>query len=888
MDTFQNWTRNIEAPVVEFASPKDLAELCSVVRAAEGAGLPVHAVGSAWSYSAPAHCAGVVVRTDGLADFPPVLQQAVRPGAGEGRLWLAVGGGITLRNLSLALDGAARPDGRPGVPAELRNGRRWTLPTLGGSGGQTLAGAIATGTHGGDAARGPIGDYVRALVVVGSGGQVTIAQDQHVVDVPAYEQALRAAGQLPPEVTVREFRHPRALAAAVVGLGRFGVVHAAVLEVHDETEVALVEHRRASTWRTVRADLTAAVDRAVAGDEFLSVVVNPVARPDGDRKVLVSTRKSLQRTDLAAAGRHFGLGDQASTPVLDERARTGMPAELGQALCAKELPGPLHAIARILGLSTDRRLGDFLADLLNATTALGLPQLVETATSAVIDAIQPTARPSDHKPWLVHGTRWEVGDFFDYSSDCYRMDFVELFFPVNDQLPARVDEVIGVFEQLRARGVALGGYLSLRFLRGSQSLLAPACFDRTCALEVAMPRGLTGNRAALALLHELAQRHGGFLHWGQLNELDAASVAGMFGGRLGEWRSELRAWEGTASTFGNAFTRGRGLEPDRAADWTQWTDAGIAAGGPPALVGRLPFVVGRDRLVHTADRLGGTWRAVRPEPVGAGARPLVLASARRLEVFVADPGGRVLRARQGADGQFPAWQPLAGEGLDGDVHGAAHLDGRIEVVARGDFQRGREALHAWPLVGELWNGLTPMASGRLGGPPSVGLRSVGGSDQLVVVAAGERGYVRWSAQHGPGSTSPWTAWQDLGAVAGSHPVVFRAPDGVARVVVVDGAGRGFEAVELTGQLAVRWQPWRALPDNERLDPSTVLTPAGAWLFGLGLDGRLLASRLDGSGWSAWQDLGGHFTSPVAASASSEGVLVAGVRADTGQLVYRAT
>lgn len=887
MDTFQNWTQNIEAPVAGFATPKTLAELRQVVLDAEAAGLPVHAVGSAWSYSAPAHCEGIVVRTEALSGFPAALQASITAADTGPRLLLAVGGGITIRNLSLALDGKPRPDGRPGPPAELLRGRRWSMPTLGGSGGQTLAGATGTGTHGGDAARPAIGDYLHALLLIGSGGQVTLIQRAAVVDVDLLRDKLIAEGELPADGTVRELRGDAALDAAVVSLGRFGVLHSAVLEVHDETERALVEHRNPGTWRQLSRELPALVERAVTGDEYLEVLINPVAQPDGDRKTVLSRRKSLPLGDLPTAGRTFGLGDQASTPVTEERARAGLPPELGQALCAKELPPLLAEVARLLGLPTDRRLGDVLADLLNLTTTLGLPQLVEVATTAVTEGVKPVRRPSDNQPWLVHGTRWEVGDFFDYDIDCYRMDFAELFFPADADLAARVDGVLGVFDSVRAQGIALGGYVSLRFLRGSRSLLAPAPFERSCAIEVAFLRGLTGNRQALTLLHEYALAHGGRLHWGQLNETDSAAVTRMFGAALTGWRQELLAAEGDSATFSTAFTRTRGLEADRPVDWTQWTDGGIRAGGPPTLLGQQAFLADQHRIVHTTTTIGGGWQQVRPEPVGARARVSALASARRLELLATGPTGHVLRSRQEAGGQFPRWEALGGPGLDGDPAGAAHQDGKLELFGRGDFQRQRQLLQAETIwVSGPWSPLGGISSGRLGGPPSVCGRGFNGSDQLVVVASGATGLVRWSAQHGPGSGSEWTPWQDLGHQPGSHPLAFRDPGGVVRVLVIDHAGRAHEAVELTGELAVRWQPWRPLPEGPRLDPTIGLTGAGSWLLGLGRDGRLLGSHLDAGTWSAWQDLGGALCGPVAAGASADGVLVAGVRRGDAQLVSR--
>lgn len=47
----------------------------------------------------------------------------------------------------------------------------WAFHTLGGAGGQTVVGALSTGTHGGDFDRPPVADCVVALHVVADGGQ---------------------------------------------------------------------------------------------------------------------------------------------------------------------------------------------------------------------------------------------------------------------------------------------------------------------------------------------------------------------------------------------------------------------------------------------------------------------------------------------------------------------------------------------------------------------------------------------------------------------------------------------------------------------------------------------------------------------------------------------
>src|SRR5262249_51989479 len=50
-------------------------------------------------------------------------------------------------------------------------GGPWAFPTLGGAGGQTVFGALTTGTHGGDFHMPPIADSVMALHLVADGGK---------------------------------------------------------------------------------------------------------------------------------------------------------------------------------------------------------------------------------------------------------------------------------------------------------------------------------------------------------------------------------------------------------------------------------------------------------------------------------------------------------------------------------------------------------------------------------------------------------------------------------------------------------------------------------------------------------------------------------------------
>ena len=96
------------------------------------------------------------------------------------------------------------------------------LPTSGASNGQTIAGAIATGTHGAANSVGAMQDFVVGLHVIGEDGRhYFIERASRPVVSPSFVARLGAE--------VR--RDDQLFDAALVSFGSFGLVHAVLLEV---------------------------------------------------------------------------------------------------------------------------------------------------------------------------------------------------------------------------------------------------------------------------------------------------------------------------------------------------------------------------------------------------------------------------------------------------------------------------------------------------------------------------------------------------------------------------------------------------------------------------------------------------------------------------------
>jgi L-gulono-1,4-lactone dehydrogenase len=173
---WRNWAGTATATPARWCQPRDEAEICAAVKDAAPAGLRVRALGAGHSFTSAA-------ATDGVA-----LDLSLWTGitAADSRTGLVtVRSGTTLRALNAAL-------GEFGL----------AMANLGDIDAQTIAGALATGTHGTGARLGGLATQVEALDLVLADGS---------------------------PVTCSASARPDLFAAARVGLGALGVVTAVTL-----------------------------------------------------------------------------------------------------------------------------------------------------------------------------------------------------------------------------------------------------------------------------------------------------------------------------------------------------------------------------------------------------------------------------------------------------------------------------------------------------------------------------------------------------------------------------------------------------------------------------------------------------------------------------------
>jgi D-arabinono-1,4-lactone oxidase len=245
---------------VEF-QPANKAELVAAVTRSAQARRSLRALGSNWSLS-EAGVADDVVCTDKLEfhlsqpyapGSRPLTASQLRGGVNDflkkvcagderalGRYFVHVEAGIKIRKLLLDLKGCGL-----------------ALPTMGAGGGQSLAGALATGTHGADFQVPPLVEWIRAIHLVGPGGQEWWITPE--VSLFATERVLNLQDWCD---DARIVANDHAFDAVRVGVGRMGVIYSMILEV--VPAYSLIEVNFEDEWGKIREQL--GVSRANAAD----------------------------------------------------------------------------------------------------------------------------------------------------------------------------------------------------------------------------------------------------------------------------------------------------------------------------------------------------------------------------------------------------------------------------------------------------------------------------------------------------------------------------------------------------------------------------------------------------------------------------------------------
>lgn len=346
-------------------------QLQSILDEAEYKAWRVRAVGSRWSLSPVAISPDVMINTAPLnwhqVGLPAEYVSTTKADPAH-LVWAQCG--TTVMELSASLES-----------------RALSLPTSGASNGQTIAGAIATGTHGSALRVGSMQDYVLGLHVMTDAGRhywIERASDPIV----SAEFCAAIGAQL--------VRDDLIFNAALVSFGSFGIVHAVMVEA--VPIYSLEVHRQPCDWQRVasaacRLDFDA-LDlpfSSSASEPFhFDVMLNPYgARPGRSCSVLTTMYKRrhhaapvTSRTVTKLVPGADLLGIAGTIAGLVPRSIPGTVEKLFQGMlnATKRPPlgthGQVFGPTELVGRSLSMELGCALAD-----APAALETLVETARS---------------------------------------------------------------------------------------------------------------------------------------------------------------------------------------------------------------------------------------------------------------------------------------------------------------------------------------------------------------------------------------------------------------------------------------------------------------------------------------------------------------------------
>jgi FAD/FMN-containing dehydrogenase len=571
---FVNWHRNVRR-TLPTVRPTNLAELVAAVRQIQSRGEVAGVSGSGWSFT---NCV-VGTRTQSLIDtsalnatLGALVPDLIDDRTGDGRRLVHVEAGIKLYDLNCRLDALGL-----------------ALPTLGGSRGQSLAGVLNTGVHGGDVALPPIADAVRAIHLVGPGGQQWwIEPAIGCVTSRRILERARARGILDP--TLKNVYDDDWFNALLVAMGCAGVVYSVVVECRPAFRLrqTIVGESWSVAQRRIR-DLSSRDRRP----RFLEINVNPTDSScrvtvrdetvEPDRAPPASSGPSIGAIALAvglvgpgALGLFFGaIGDYIARTTAEITA-LGLVPFAGPALQVKKTAEALkpvtdaHRLLVELGLAAvdpnnPRRIADVLPTAINLIWAIGA---FVVSGRTLVDALQRELTNQQRPDGIRVGKSFQImtGQPPCTTSGVQNHDETDRlvesyeYAVATSRCIAFIDRLIAVVAEQRGGSDAIVVNLNLRFTGRTRATLGMSKFDSTCHVEIYTFRGLRGNDAFKRRLHEVVTEFDAIPHLGQLHLANEAAVFREIGA-LERWRTVLRAISGGNQMFWSTFAMERGFLP---------------------------------------------------------------------------------------------------------------------------------------------------------------------------------------------------------------------------------------------------------------------------------------------------------------------------------------
>lgn len=464
------------------------AELQGLIAASIQDGKTLRARGSLWSLSPVAVTDGRLIDTKALRlgfDFPAGLVSPTYAGDFRKLRFIECGASVDSVNRYLFAD-------------------RLSLQASGSNNGQTLVGALSTGTHGGAFGVGAIHDTVVGLhIVAGPGKHVYLERGSQPAMATEFADSLGA----------QFIRDDGLFNAALVGFGSFGIIHGVVIEARELFLLHALRfvHPFDAALKTAITSLDfsglalPAAAAAVPKDRpyHFEVFYNPnEGTPPGEAVVLMMYEDAWDESYVA--------------PEWDD-------GDLGLGAGAIDVMGALLD-------SLPRPLDQLIVPVLN-------------------DQVRDKYAPY-YKQGIIR--------------DLFRGEKVlgkTLASGVGVPLDRASDALEIAFAAYRNQGDVLPLILSQRFVKGTGALLGFTRFDPTCVLEIDAVNNAESRKYLKRVWDDLAAAGIPFtLHWGKFNSyLTPARLRSIYGAQaVDQWiaaREELLEGPEVRAAFANPFIK---------------------------------------------------------------------------------------------------------------------------------------------------------------------------------------------------------------------------------------------------------------------------------------------------------------------------------------------
>ena len=465
----------------------------------------LRAMGSGWSLSKVALCDDAIVNTKNLRHkfaLPAenFSSEYIESGGNpENHIFLQCGN--TIIKINEYLERHLRP--------------AKCLRACGGSNGQTIVGAISTGTHGAALNFGALSEMVLGLhIVTGPESHVYIERASRPVTSSVFHQKLGATEVI---------KDDNLFNAALVSFGSFGIIHGVLLEVEDKF---LLEQK------LTRVPFDGNIERAVTMGDFSAIqhyLKYPLSDPD----------HTLYHFEMAINPHDFEYNSVEKGVYIRSMYKTYNTS-----------------LPRRDPIETKYTYGDDTLGLIQAVldaveTSVGflnralIPKLVNALFAVAYD-----------RPEEATGT---IGETFN--STKFRGKLFSAAFGIEMKDVKKVTDVILKVN----KKTKLAGVMAYRFVKGSKATLGFTKWERSCVLELDGADASVNYQFMKEMAKELEDGPINFtLHWGKINRLmDRRLLTYMYGeDNVQNWKRQRSRIMSPAiqKTFNNEFMEACGLD----------------------------------------------------------------------------------------------------------------------------------------------------------------------------------------------------------------------------------------------------------------------------------------------------------------------------------------